>query len=585
MCNKCSKEHNKKMKYIKALLFPEQFNEHIPTKNTQLTNLIKINFFVNITSGTTGAFFLNWFGMQAPCVNANTISAVISGTYTGIASAAFTNNYVSCPTDTSGIMNNSTLCRLVGASLTVVPAVGSGAMTSLMCGATYNSTQNITSGDANLSITNALMELPNFRMKKTDGMKIVFVPNDICMEKFVLWNTVMGQGSSGLISTNQRMAVFIYGPTSATMNFFFTQVFEINPTTTNTPHWFCPYSNHLPWYPDEYIKKYIIEKNIIVTFADEWKEILTSIENEMKPVDSSCPCKQKIKLTKNFFMPGLNQKFRLPSLFGEKTCLLKQRVTFDMQTSTNGAFFLQWIPQIYNQANSGLLTGLYHSSTSPVSNFDGLNNHGTVIISTILDEPFGSFANGSTTIPFNSVRLVSAAVKFVFQGETKSRSGQITSGIILETPQKGTNATVISTTNLNYQNIGNFPISKTIDAFDGTKMIYVPFDYSCFEFIPINYLSAVNTIQPPMLQTFYAVGYGFSPLNADIKLIFERVFEAKLYAGFSTTTYNSTGLFEQQLSHWSMEKCQSMTNKIILNDLVISKVVDESKNLNTLLNN
>jgi hypothetical protein len=485
------------------------------------------------------------------------------------------------------------MVRLVAASMkiTIQQTGTTGLATGYLSGASYTATNNpasLSTNDLGMANLSQLMKIPNARRvdSNNDGLKIIYVPVDISSNNWIPYNSVIGQGGTNTIST-MRMVAIVSNTASSVfcIGVECTQILEVNPYTTATPDWFCPYSNYLHWYPGELITKYITGCNKEVILRSEELSIYNGFLEEIRKNDeiekeSNCKCIQKRKLTKQFFFPEKIQKMRLPSMFGERTCLMKQRHEIFLNTSNNGAFALQWFPQIYNTTGANTLTGFYYMGNG--TSYDGFNNPGTATNGPDIDFPLQGFANATTIQPWIAVRLVAASIKVMYAGENVVRSGEFIGAINYEQPTIGTTATTIPVTNYTYSQLINMSSFKKVPVFDGLKIISVPFDYSCFEFIPINFLGTGNTILPNIMQSFYLIGYGLPNSSGCVKLIIDRVFEGKVNNAITPAYTNISQMFVPATSTMSYEKCNEMTNHIIENNMQISSLLDEPKLMKTL---
>lgn len=179
------------------------------------------------------------------------------------------------------------------------------------------------------------------------------------------------------------------------------------------------------------IKEYLIDKyRIITNLLDD-----TNIENEILSEIKKKKNIKKHKISGSFFIPERMKRFRLPSIFGEYTSLFHQISTYDVTTSSNGSFCIQWLPQFFVTQGSTSQTGLYYANNIL---YDGTNN---LSAASLNNTNFNAFTNPV----FSGIRLVSASVTIKYTAYGNNISGQIIGGIQLELPTfslpSGTNYT------------------------------------------------------------------------------------------------------------------------------------------------
>lgn len=103
------------------------------------------------------------------------------------------------------------------------------------------------------------------------------------------------------------------------------------------------------------------------------------------------------------------------------------------------------------------------------------------------------------------------------------------------------------------------------------KIIYVPYDYSCFTFYPPDFLTNSYNNNATIAQSIYICGYGLPSANSKVlRLTFTRVFE-----GIPTSYYED--YFSTESSKYNFDECNELTQKIINQDLLISSLEHENK--------
>ena len=111
-------------------------------------------------------------------------------------------------------------------------------------------------------------------------------------------------------------------------------------------------------------------------------------------------------------------------------------------------------------------------------------------------------------------------MRVVYTGSIGNVGGQFIGGLNIEPPP----LIVPSNTNYSYSFVEKLVNSKTINCVDGLKMLCIPYDYSCFEYHPPNYLNLSNVNNKILTQCLYLCGYGL-PNTSCVKIVFDRVFE------------------------------------------------------------
>jgi len=171
------------------------------------------------------------------------------------------------------------------------------------------------------------------------------------------------------------------------------------------------------------------------------------------------------------------------------------------------------------------------------------------------------------------VRLVAASMRVKFIGSAQSGAGNFIGGINIEQPPFA----LPVGTNFNYHYIECMSVRKSVQIFEGMKILYVPYDYSCFTFYPPDFLVLANNNNASLAQLMDICGFGLPASSQCVKITFDRIFEGEP-APFAMQ------YFETKCSKLSREDCDSMTGDIIKNDLLISKLNHEKEIIDIILN-
>jgi len=549
---------NKKYKYISTLLHPELSKYgKIPNSVSTKTTIFKKRRQLEYTTNSNGNISIQWTP-QALYLTNDGIFVYNNAGYTGISAGTPTTTGLGI--ESSGFVTTGRPIRLVAASMIIIYGGSTANQGILTCG-TYETSISTNTPDNNMSIFSQINNLQNIKtVKASDGIKIIYIPFDITCSNFYKLNTNLGKdGTLGNGMLNTQRFVF-YGtemtPSSTCLQITYTQIFEStlsNDYFNLTSNSF--YCNNI----SSIIRDEIINKGRTIFKLSDDNIINDDIKNKIIKKKKI----KKFKINKCFFYPDKITSLRLPSFYGETTTLFDQISTINITPNSNGFFLLQFYPQYFHTNGNSSQTGLYLANNST---FDGLSN---AIVTSLTDLDFTLYSQPI----FNSIRLVSCSIKVLYSGIRLNASGCIISGINLEQPP----FTIPSNTNYNYRYIESLPKNKTICSFDGTKIIYVPYDYSCMSFIPPDFLNSTNNNNSTMSQAIYICGYSL-PNTSCIKIIINRLFE-----GIPNTYVND--YFMLKSSNIGMDECRELTDNIINNDLLITKISDEDKILNILNKN
>ena len=546
--------NNKKIKYISTLLHPENSKwGRIPNKFSTPTSVFKRRRLLEFSSNSNGMIGLQW-SPQCFYLNNNGLFIYNGATFDGIVSTTPTSTGLGV--DSSNFIPTNTPIRLVGASLKIIFGGGTSTQSGIFTGGSYETNISTNSADGQMNTFNQINSLKRVKTcKASDGLKIIYLPYDSSCTNFYKINTNLGRNGdsdNGLLNTQRFVFYGTQLPNSSKcIQLIFTQIFESIPTSD----FFSPRINFLSWDPAKMIKELITDKNRYVFNLTEDNQIDIEIKNLFVKKD-----KVKKYNKNSFYFPEKLRNFRLPTIYGESTSLFRQNVSLKITTNSSGVFGLNWFPEFYSDNLITSQSGLYLVNNT---GYDGLTG-GTVTQLSDLD--FISYTNPV----FQCVRLVAASIKVIFIGDLTFLNGQFLGGINLESPP----VSLPSATNIKYSFIDNLSIHKTVNSFDGLKIIYTPYDYSSFNFHPVNYLTAGVNL-PTVSLSEYICGYGLPANSQCVKIILHRVFEG-------IPSSNLSDYFEIDSSKINISDCEEMTQKIINHDLIISNLIDESK-INKLL--
>jgi hypothetical protein len=560
MMKTCSCETNKKYKYIHTLYSPEIIKTgKIPSKFSTPTTVFKRQRRIEYTTNDKGIIAIHWSPQAFYLTNIG-IFLYNNNAYTGLTAVTPTST-VGLGTDTTNFVPSGTPIRLVSASMKVI--YGGGAADGkggVFIGSKYETSLSTNANDLDASLftfVNSLNDVKSYRAG--DGIKIIYTPYGPDCMNFYKLNSNLGRDGdigNGLLTT-QRFIFYGYelSTTQNCIQVTYTQIFE----AITTDDYFSPSTCYLDWNPAPLIKEELIDNYCIITnlIEDHYHE--EKLLEKIKKHDG----KKEYNLSHLFLYPSKMKKIRLPSIFGECTSLFYQNTSVIINPSSNGAFCVQWLPQFCLTVAS-IQSGLYYNTNSA---YDGQTN---ITVGMLTTTEFKS----TTKNVFSGVRLVAASMTAKYISDSGDNlSGQFMGAINLDLPTY----TTPTGTNMTFKQISDMQNCKSFGAFDGIKIIFVPYDYRCFNFESQNSLNnAIPNIQT-LCQHFYICGYGFIP-GSKIKLNFERIFE-----GIPTTYYSD--YFATKSSKYTFDECKTVTENIINKDLLITSLLDENKILKLLNKN
>jgi hypothetical protein len=566
MNNLCECKNNKKYKYIQTLLHPETSRcTKLPSRMPTPTTVFKRRRQIEFQPNSTGNLSVQWSPQAFYFSNMGIFTYNQTG-YNGISTTSATTSGFGI--DNTGFVPTGTPIRLVGASMEII--YGGGSLTwgsgGIFTGCSYETTISTGVADQNMSYFSQIGNIKNVKtVSASNGLRIIYVPYDMSCSNFYGLNTNLGLNGDLNNGMNMTQRLVFYGnelPQSITcIQIIFTQIFE---AVTSSDYFNCYPNTYLQWEPNEMIKKYITDRNYYVMSLKEAnciEEKLNSYIVEECNENMQCCTNMKCCKSMTFFRPDKLREIRLPSFFGETTSLFYQKNSKLITTNSDGIFYLQWLPQFFHTSLDNSMTGIYLANNSGYNGISGA----VPIGETFLD--FGNFNNGNV---FSKVRLVSACMKIIFIGQVQNLNGNFIGGVELAYPL----TTLPNGNNYTYSNIGNMTINKDVKSGEGLKIVYVPYDYSCFKFYSPNYLISSN-IPSTICQTFNVCGYGLSGSTQCIRVVCERVFE-----GIANSAYSD--YYDIESSNIDKNKCDEMTIKIVNNDLILSKINEEKININKL---
>jgi hypothetical protein len=552
--NKINEEYEK-LKYISTLTHPEKNSDSkIPSNSYIPTVILKRRKRLDFTTNATGLICIQWSPQQFYFSNIGVFLYNAVG-YTGTASGTPTTTGLG--TDSTGFLPTGTPIRLVGASM-IVSYTGGDSQRGIFSGGVYQTFLSTATGDNGMTIFNRIDNIRNsLTVNAKDGLKMIYTPYDNSCFNFYPINTDLGKNGAvgnGLLST-ERFIVYGSGlnTSSTCISVVFTQIFE---AITINNDYFNPYPYSFMWEPANYIKKYISDKYLKVVNNLKDEDNWNYMRNLLIEVQKDNICKRNFNPV-YFFNPLKIINFRLPSQCGEETVLFHQTCSLDITTNTNGFFCVSWFPQFMHSSGNASQTGFY------LVNNSGYN--GTASTATVTSQTTFDYAAFSSPI-FQAVRLVAATMKIKYISTITLGSGQIHGGINIEQPPFTTPAT----TNYDLGVIQNLLFNEKYFAFDGMKIIYIPHDYSCFNFYPQDFLLSSNNNNETIAQSFYVCGYLLPSNTKCIRIAIDRLFE-----GIVNPIYED--YYSGDTSDFDLTDFNNMTQKLLNKNMVISKLSDEYK--------
>lgn len=535
----------KKYKYIYTLLCPEDSRGcRVPDKFGTPTTIFKRKRQLELFTSTASQICIDW-----PC-------QAFYQSNTGIyvyQNSGYNGQNITTPTtfgfgtDNSGFLPNKSPVRLVAASLRVL-YTGSTANQGVFTGAIYNTSIHSGTYDTNMSLLRNIVSLEKNKTYPTkSGIKIIYSPTDISCYQFYQSNSDIGSNQTdGDPKITQRIlfhAMDVDLNTSC-ITAIFTQIFE----STHSNDYLCPLADILLWNPSDWIDKFINSKNRNIHSG--WEESKIKEELCISNDDDNEDCEL------SFFNLEKYNGYRLPSIFGQETCVFKQKQKFLISTNNLGNFCLLFYPQIFHTLTNSSNTGLYIANNV---NFDGKTN---VILSELTNMSFQNYSNPV----FDAVRLVGCTIKIRNIGKNSSTQGMLIGGINLENPT----FSILSDLNsrFDYSRIESFLVNKSVYPYEGLKMIFTPFDYSCFNFLPPDYVSGSKLDNPTLLLGYYICGLGLLQSTSCISIEIIRCFE-----GIPTTYFGDYYTLDK--SKVTLEKCGNMSSEILNTNSMITKLIDE----------